>query len=85
VEAGEDEDVGSDDSINEAVREPPQDCAASVPMDQGKRQGATPDQLQHRPGSLKKLIAESDTLPLVPSVCLIEISGSGGAEEDTIQ
>lgn len=32
-----------------------------------------------------RLIAEAGTLPLVPSVRLVELSGSGGAKEDTIQ
>ena len=85
METGEDNNVGSDDPINEAVREPAQDCTAPVSMDQGKRQGVAPDQLQRRTRSLKELIAEAATLPLVPSVRLIELRGSGGTKEEAGQ
>ena len=74
METGEDENFGSDDPINHAVRESPQDCTAPVA-----------DQLQHRTGRLKEFIAEAGTFPLVPSVRLIELSGRGGAKEDASQ
>ena len=81
MEACENNNVLSDQSVEDAVREPLDECSPSIAMDNWTKARGICQYVEDLNDCPQEFLAESLLLRLVPEVCLIEVCSCSRSEK----
>jgi hypothetical protein len=84
MKAGNHDEPGSYDSVENAVWKSWQECPSNVPMHNGALLGCSPDRIKCFANNRQKLVAKPGSPGFVPRVCVLDIGRRGRAELDPL-